>query len=54
MKGLNKLGVNVVLGERVVEWPDSPERLDGRIKKVVTDKGSEFEADLVVSLPRLV
>jgi hypothetical protein len=29
MKGLNKLGVNVVLGERVVEWPDSPERLDG-------------------------
>jgi hypothetical protein len=49
MKGLKKLDVNVVLGERVTEWPDEPERLNGKTKKIVTDKGSVFEADLVVS-----
>jgi phytoene dehydrogenase-like protein len=49
MKGLKKLDVNVVLGERVTEWPDEPERLNGKTKRVVTDKGSVFEADLVVS-----
>jgi len=49
MKGLKKLDVNVVLGERVTEWPDEPEKLNGKIKRVVTDKGSVFEADLVVS-----
>ena len=41
--------MNVVLGERVTEWPDEPEKLNGKTKKVVTDKGSVFEADLVVS-----
>jgi len=32
-----------------MEWPDEPERLNGKVKRVVTDKGSVFEADLVVS-----
>lgn len=48
IKGLKKLNVNLVLGERVVEWPIDPEKLDGKVKKVVTDKGSVYEADLVV------
>lgn len=51
VKGLKKLGVNVVLGERVMEWPDEPEQLNGKTKRVVTDKGSVFEADIVVSHP---
>lgn len=48
VKGLKKLGVNVVLGERVMEWPTDPEKLDGNPKIVVTDKGTKFTADLVL------
>ncbi|KAL7424159.1 hypothetical protein Q5752_001745 [Cryptotrichosporon argae] len=48
LKGLHDVGVEVVLGERVVTWPDEPEILDGRVKVVRTDKGREFEADLVL------
>ena len=29
---------------------ENPERLDGKIKKLITDKGRQFEADLVVCL----
>lgn len=43
------MGVEVVLGERVVTWPDEPEPLDGKTKYVTTDKGRTFEADIVVS-----
>lgn len=46
--GLEKLGVEVVLGERVTTWPEEPERLDGRTKVVRTDKGGVYEADLVL------
>ncbi|TYJ56630.1 hypothetical protein B9479_002722 [Cryptococcus floricola] len=45
---LAKLGVEVVLGERVMTWPDEPEILDGKPKIVTTDKGRTFEADLVL------
>jgi len=49
IKGLDKLGVDVVLGERVTQWPDDPEKLNGQTKSIVTDKGSVFESDIVVS-----
>ena len=49
LEGLQKLGVEVVLGERVVSWPENPEKLDGKTKLVHTDKGREFRADIVVS-----
>ena len=45
---LQKLGVDVVLGERVVTWPQDPESLDGQMKVLRTDNGRQFEADLVV------
>jgi L-2-hydroxyglutarate oxidase LhgO len=48
MEGLKKQGVNVVLGERVVTWPAEPEHLDGHVKVLQTDKGRQFEADIVV------
>ncbi|OCF36465.1 hypothetical protein I317_04720 [Kwoniella heveanensis CBS 569] len=46
--GLKKLGVEVVLGERVMTWPEHPELLDGKKKVVTTDHGRTFEADLVL------
>jgi len=49
MDSLNKLGVEYVLGERVMTWPDDPEHLDGQVKILRTDKGRQFEADIVVS-----
>lgn len=49
MESLNKLGVNVVLGERVVTWPDNPGNLDGEPKITTTDKGRTFTADLVLA-----
>lgn len=48
ISGLEQLGVEVVLGERVTTWPEEPERLDGRTKVVRTDKGGVYEADLVL------
>lgn len=42
------LGVNVVLGERVMEWPAAPGTLDGELKTVKTDKGSTLSAELVL------
>ncbi|GFZ45687.1 hypothetical protein JCM24511_03416 [Saitozyma sp. JCM 24511] len=47
VEGLDRLGVNVVLGERIVTWPNEPEHL-GRPKILRTDKGRQFEADLVL------
>lgn len=49
MEALTKMGVDVVLGERVMTWPDEPEVLDGKTKYVTTDKGRTFEADIVVN-----
>jgi hypothetical protein len=48
MDTLQKLGVNVVLGERVMTWPEDPEHLNGKTKILTTDKGREFHADLIV------
>lgn len=48
IKGLERAGVQVVLGERVTEWPENPDVL-GEPKVVRTDKGSEFTADLVLA-----
>ncbi|WWC60923.1 uncharacterized protein I303_103499 [Kwoniella dejecticola CBS 10117] len=45
---LKKLGVEVVLGERVMTWPKDPEVLDGKKKIVTTDHGRTFEADIVL------
>lgn len=49
MDALTNLGVEVVLGERVKVWPEDPEHLNGKPKTIITDKGREFHADLVVS-----
>ena len=51
MDALQSLGVEVVLGERVMVWPEDPEHLNGKTKTLVTDKGREFHADLVVCHP---
>ncbi|OWZ57378.1 oxidoreductase [Cryptococcus neoformans c45] len=48
IEALTKMGVEVVLGERVVTWPDEPETLDGKTKYVTTDKSRTFEADIVL------
>lgn len=48
MDKLNNLGIDTVLGERVMTWPADPEVLDGKTKVVRTDKGRVFEADLVL------
>ncbi|ORY24986.1 hypothetical protein BCR39DRAFT_545485 [Naematelia encephala] len=48
MEALNKLKINVVLGERVVTWPQEPEHIDGKLKVLRTDKGRQFEAELVL------
>lgn len=50
MAALDRLGVNVVLGERVTTWPEDPEHLNGKDKVVQTNHGKVFHADLVVSL----
>ncbi|CAK9782311.1 FAD/NAD(P)-binding domain-containing protein [Cutaneotrichosporon oleaginosum] len=43
-----ELGVNLVLGERVMSWPTNPGVLDGTPKTVTTDKGTSLSADLVL------
>ncbi|WVQ78397.1 hypothetical protein IAT38_000483 [Cryptococcus sp. DSM 104549] len=48
MEGLERLGVEVILGERVLTWPSDPDTYDGSTKFVTTDKGRTFEADLVL------
>lgn len=47
VEALARLGVNVCLGERVMQWPGSN---DGPGEKVVvTDKGTRFTADIVLA-----
>ncbi|WVQ78398.1 hypothetical protein IAT38_000484 [Cryptococcus sp. DSM 104549] len=48
VEALEKMGVDVVLGERVMTWPTNPDTYDGKTKIVTTDKGRTFEADLVL------
>ncbi|WWD16049.1 hypothetical protein CI109_100474 [Kwoniella shandongensis] len=49
LESFQKLGVEVVLGERVMSWPEEMEELNGKTKIVTTDKGRIFEADLVLA-----
>jgi NADH dehydrogenase FAD-containing subunit len=42
------LGVRLILGERVLEWPENPGVLDGKTKVVKTSKGTEITGDLVL------
>jgi NADH dehydrogenase FAD-containing subunit len=48
MESLNNLGVNVILGERVMKWPDHPEVLDRRLKTLVTSAGRELTAEMIL------
>lgn len=48
MESLEKLDVNVVLGERVMQWPEQPEILDGHLKTLVTSSGRTLTAELVL------
>lgn len=47
VEGLERLGVKLVLGERVVAWPEDALKIGE--KTVRTDKGSVFTADLVLA-----
>ncbi|KAK8869685.1 hypothetical protein IAR55_000253 [Kwoniella newhampshirensis] len=49
LEEFQRLGVEVVLGERVMSWPEDMEELNGKTKIVTTDKGRTFEADLVLA-----
>jgi NADH dehydrogenase FAD-containing subunit len=42
------LGLRVVLGERVLEWPENPGVGDGTRKVIKTSKGTELTGDLVL------
>lgn len=42
------MGIKTVLGERVMQWPESPDTYDGKLKTVRTDKGSDVSAELVL------
>ena len=48
IENLRRLGVETILGERVLTWPSNPENLDGEDKIVTTDKGRTFTADIVL------
>lgn len=44
-----ELGVKYALGDRVIEWPENPGFVDGKPKRVTTQKGVTYEADLVLA-----
>jgi NADH dehydrogenase FAD-containing subunit len=48
MKSLQQLGVIVVLGERVMTWPEHPEILDGNLKTLVTSAGRQLTAEMIL------
>lgn len=48
IKRCGELGIKVVLGERVMEWPENPNVVDGTPKTVTTNKGTKLSADLVL------
>lgn len=47
-ESLEKLGVKVILGERVMQWPETPEILDGKLKTIVTSTGRQLSAEMVL------
>lgn len=48
LESLEKLGVNVILGERVMQWPEHPEILDGTPKTLITSSGRTLSAEMVL------
>lgn len=48
LQSLEKLGVNIILGERVMQWPEHPEILDGELKTLVTSTGRRISAEMVL------
>lgn len=48
LENLKRLGVNVILGERVMQWPEHPEILDGNLKTLVTSTGRQLTAEMVL------
>ena len=48
VENLKKLGVSVILSERVVQWPDSLEIFDGRLKALITSAGRRTSAEMVL------
>jgi NADH dehydrogenase FAD-containing subunit len=48
MESLKQLGIQTVLGERVMTWPERPEILDGKLKTLVTSTGREITAEMVL------
>jgi len=48
MDSLKQLGVQTILGERVMTWPEHPEILDGKLKTLVTSTGRELAAEMVL------
>jgi NADH dehydrogenase FAD-containing subunit len=48
MGSLKKLGVQTILGERVMIWPEHPEIRDGKLKTLVTSTGRELAAEMVL------
>jgi NADH dehydrogenase FAD-containing subunit len=48
MESLKQLGIQTVLGERVMTWPEHPEILDGKLKTLVTSTGRKLTAEMVL------
>lgn len=47
--GLQRVGVDLILGERVTSWPADPLVLDGRDKTITTETGRTVTADIVLA-----
>ena len=48
LESLKELGVKVVLGERVMHWPENPETLDGQLKTLATSTGRQLSAEMML------
>jgi len=48
MESLKQLGIQTILGERVMTWPENPEILDGKVKTLVTSTGRALTAEMVL------
>jgi NADH dehydrogenase FAD-containing subunit len=48
MQSLKQLGIQTILGERVMTWPEHPEILDGKLKSLVTSTGRELTAEMIL------
>jgi len=48
MESLKQLGIQTILGERVMTWPEHPEIVDGKVKTLVTSTGRVLTAEMVL------